>query len=60
MVVPKLRFQDRYQGYIFKAKECMEDLRIRDLARLPRADLETEILPATLQDSTRMISTCSS
>jgi hypothetical protein len=56
MAVPKLRLKDRYQGYTSKARECMEDLRLRDLACPLQEDHHTETLPATLQDRMELTS----
>jgi hypothetical protein len=55
MTVPKLRLKDRYQGCISKARECMEDLKLRDLARLRQADHKSETLPTTLQERMDLI-----
>jgi hypothetical protein len=50
MTVPKLRLKGRYQGCISKARECMEDLKLQDLARPHQADHQSETLPTALQD----------
>jgi hypothetical protein len=54
MAVPKLRLKDRYQG-ISKARECMEDLKLQDIARPRQADHQSETLPTAPQDRMELI-----
>jgi hypothetical protein len=55
MAVPKLRLTDRYQGCISKDRECMEDLKLQDLARPRQADHQSETLPTALQERMDLI-----
>jgi hypothetical protein len=55
MAVPKLRLKDRHQGCISKDRECMEDIKLQDLARPRQADHQSETLPTTLQERMELI-----
>jgi hypothetical protein len=55
MTVLKQRLNDRYQGLIYKDRECMEDLKLRDLARPRQADHQSKTLPTTLQERIELI-----